>query len=153
LALFGARAAPGLKAFVAAYAVADDVLSILILAIFYPHNLHPAWFLAAAASIAALITLSRWRIYAAWPYLAATVGLWLSLHFAGVNGAISGIALAAVLPPRPAPNAGPLLAQAASALAELEHAEHELKKGGDRRQLQEEPVWAWASRNLSAAAG
>src|SRR5487761_707615 len=153
LALFGARASAGLKVFVATYAVADDVLSILILAIFYPHTLHAAWLLAGVGAIVAMAIFNRWRIYAVWPYLAATIALWLSLHLAGVSGALSGIALAAFLPLRPAPRAGPLLAQAATALAELEHAEQELKRAADpRRRLEQEPVWDWASRNLSAAA-
>ena len=153
LAIFGARVSAGLKVFVATYAVADDVLSILILAVFYPRSIHAAWLLASAAMVAAMALFSRWRIYAAWPYLAATLMLWLSLHLAGVSGAISGIALAFFLPPRPVPNPGPLLAQAATALAELEHAERELKRAGKgRRELQQEPVWDWASRNLSAAA-
>jgi len=153
LAIFGARISGGLKVFVATYAVADDVLSILILAIFYPRSIHAEWLLAAAAAVAAMALFSRWRVYATWPYLAATLGLWLSLHLAGVSGAISGIALAAFLPPRPVPNPGPLLAQAATALAELEHAERELKRAGKgRSELQQEPIWDWASRNLSAAA-
>ena len=153
LAIFGARVSAGLKVFVATYAVVDDVLSILILAVFYPRSIHAEWLLAAAAAVAAMALFSRWRVYAAWPYLAATFGLWLCLHLAGVSGAISGIALAAFLPPRPVPNPGPLLAQAATALAELEHAERELKRAGKgRRELQQEPVWDWASRNLSAAA-
>jgi Na+:H+ antiporter, NhaA family len=153
LALFGARASSGLKVFVAAYAVADDILSILILAIFYPHALHAAWLLVGVAAVAAMAIFNRWRIYAVWPYLAATLGLWLSLHLAGLSGALSGIALAGFLPLRPAPRPGPLLAQAATALAELEHAERELKRTADpRRLLEQEPVWDWASRNLSAAA-
>jgi NhaA family Na+:H+ antiporter len=153
LALFGKRASAGLKVFVAIYAVADDILSILILAFFYPHTLDPEWLLAGAAAIFAMVIFNRWRIYAVWPYLTATVALWLSLHYAGVSGALSGIALAAFLPLRPAPKVTPLLAQAATALAELEHAERELKGAGDPlRVLQQEPVWDWASRNLSAAA-
>jgi NhaA family Na+:H+ antiporter len=153
LALFGARASAGLKLFVATYGVADDVITMAILAVCYPREIHAEWLLAAAAAIAAMATLNRWRVYAAWPYLVAALGLWLSLHLAGVSGAISGIVLAAFLPPRPAPKAGPLLAQAATALAALEHAEHELKRVGDaRRRLDQEPVWDWASRNLSAAA-
>lgn len=153
LALFGTRASAGLKVFVATYAVADDVLSILILAVFYPHTFDPVWLLPGAGAIAAMAIFNRWRIYALWPYLTAAIGLWLSLHLAGVSGALSGIALAAFLPLRPAPRAGPLLAQAATALAELEHTEHELKRAGDPRSLlKEEPVWEWASRNLSAAA-
>ncbi|HTV50433.1 MAG TPA: Na+/H+ antiporter NhaA [Steroidobacteraceae bacterium] len=153
LALFGTRASAGLKVFVAAYAVADDILSILILGIFYPHSVHLLWLTAGAGAIAALAIFNRWRVYAIWPYLLATVGLWLALHLAGVSGALSGIALAAMLPRRPAPMSGPLLAQAATALAALEHAENELlHQESSRERLQQQPIWEWASRNLSAAA-
>jgi NhaA family Na+:H+ antiporter len=83
----------------------------------------------------------------------AAHGHWLSLHLAGVSGALSGLALAAFVPPRPAPTAATLLAQAATALAELEHAEHEIKNTGEsQRRLEQEPVWDWAARNLRAAA-
>ena len=153
LAVFGARASASLKVFVATYAVVDDIFAILILAIFYPHNLHAEWLLASAAAILALFTLNRWRVYVVWPYLAATVVLWASLHLAGIEGALSGVVLAVFLPTRPTPAASPLLAQAASALAELEQAERALRKAGeDRRKVEQEPIWDWASRNLSAAA-
>ncbi len=152
LALFGGRVSAGLKLFVAAYGVADDVLAMSILAVVYPRGIHAEWLLAAASAVAAMALLNRWRVYAAWPYLGATLALWLALHLAGLSGAISGIALAAFLPARPVPAPGPLLAQAASALAELEHAEQELKRAGDTgRRLDQEPVWDWASRNLTAA--
>jgi NhaA family Na+:H+ antiporter len=154
LAVFGARASASLKVFVAAYAVADDVFAILILAIFYPHNLHAEWLIASAAAVALMWTLNRWRVYVGWPYLAATVALWTSLHLAGIEGALSGVVLAAFLPTRPTPSASPLLAQAASALAELEQAEHALRRAGaEKRRVEQEPIWDWASRNLSAAAG
>ena len=100
-----------------------------------------------------MAVFARWRIYAVWPYVVATLGLWLALHLAGVYGALGGIAVAAFLPTRPAPAAVSLLAQAATALVELEHVERELKVTGDtRRSLEQEPVWAWAARNLRAAA-
>jgi NhaA family Na+:H+ antiporter len=152
MALFGRRAPNSLKVFVATYAVADDLLAIGILAVFYPHNLAPAWLIAAAAMVLAMFTLNRWRVYASWPYIAAALALWTSLHLAGVSGALTGVALAAFLPTRPTPSAASLLAQAANAMAELEHAERELKKAGTKRRLEQEPIWDWASRNLSAAA-
>ena len=153
LAVFGARASASLKVFIAAYAVADDVLAILILAIFYPHNLHAEWLIASAAAVALMFTLNRWRVYVGWPYLLATVVLWTSLHLAGIEGALSGVMLAVFLPTRPAPSAAPLLAQAASALAELEQAERALRhSGAEKRRVEQEPIWGWASRNLSAAA-
>ena len=152
LALMGRRAPVGLKVFVAALAVVDDIISMLILAIFYPQDFHPAWLIAGVAAIGVMFALNRWRVYAGWPYLVATVGLWLALHAAGVNAALSGVVLAAFLPTRPTPAAGPLLAQAATALAALEHAQTEARAtGGERTAIEQEPIWEWASRNLSAA--
>jgi Na+:H+ antiporter, NhaA family len=152
LALFGERVPVGLRVFVAALAVVDDILSMLTLAIFYPHAFQGMWLLAGAAAIAALFALNRWRVYAGWPYAAITIALWLSLHAAGVHAALAGVLLAAFLPTRPAPAAGPLLAQAATALAALEHVETEAEAAGDdKRRIEQEPIWDWASRQLSAA--
>ncbi len=149
LALLGKRIPPGLRVFVAALAVVDDVLSVLTLAVFYPTALHLSWLIAAGGALVLLLVLNRWRVYRTWPYLAAAALLWLALHAAGVHAALAGIALAIFLPTRPAPAAGPLLAQAATALAELEHAESEAKRDG--KDTRQEPVWDWASRNLTAA--
>jgi NhaA family Na+:H+ antiporter len=152
LALLGQRIPTGLRVFVAALAVVDDILSMLTLAIFYPQAFEVAWLLASAAALGLLFALNRSRVYAGWPYVVVTIALWLSLHAAGVHAALAGVLLAAFLPTRPTPAAGPLLAQAATALAELEHAESEVKKSGDEtRRLEQEPIWDWASRNLSAA--
>ena len=153
LAIFGVRASAGLKAFIAAYAVVDDILSVVILAIFFPHDLHAEWLIGAALAAVTLFALSRWRVYALWIYWAVGVALWLMLHFAGVSGALAGVVLAAFIPTRPTPSAAPLLAQAANALAELEQIDklHERAEGA-RPKVDHEPIWDWASRNLSAAA-
>ena len=151
LALLGERIPQGLRVFVAALAVVDDVLSVLTLAIFYPRAFEPAWLVASGLLILGLAALNRWRVYASWPYVVIAVALGLSLHGAGVHAALAGVLLAAFLPTRPAPAAGPLLAQAATALAALEQAENEAKESGARRGIEQEPIWDWASRNLSAA--
>jgi Na+:H+ antiporter, NhaA family len=154
LAVLGKRVPTGLKVFVAALAVVDDILSMFILAVFYPQDFQAWWLLFSAAAIALMYALNRWRVYAGWPYLVVTVGLWLSLQAAGVSAELAGVVLAAFLPTRPAPAAGPLLAQAATALAELEHAQSEARAAkGDAPKVDQEPIWEWASRNLSAASG
>jgi NhaA family Na+:H+ antiporter len=135
--------------FVAALAVVDDILSVLTLAIFYPREFEFGWLAAAVAASAALYVLNRARVYASWPYLVVTAVLWVALHGAGVHAALAGIVLAATLPTRPAPSVAPLLAQAATALAALEQEESERQ---EKSALQQEPIWEWASRNLSAAA-
>lgn len=152
LAVLGERSPPGLRVFVAALAVVDDVLSVLTLAIFYPRDFSPAWLLASAGVVALLFALNRWRVYATWPYVMASVLLWLTFHAAGVDAALTGVVVAATLPTRPAPTASPLLAQAATALAALEQAESEaMEAGADAPRLEQQPIWDWASRNLSAA--
>jgi NhaA family Na+:H+ antiporter len=152
LALFGAHIPASLRVFVAAFAVVDDVLSVLTLAIFYPHGFSVVWIGVGAVMIAALYALNRSRVYTAWPYVVATVVLWIALHLAGIHGALAGVVLAAFLPTRPTPRVGPLLAQAATALVTLETEQKESKANGTEQQrLEEEAVWDWASRNLSAA--
>jgi Na+:H+ antiporter, NhaA family len=152
LALLGERIPVGLRVFVATLAVVDDIISMLTLAVFYSHGFVGLWLLAGAAATVGLYALNRGRVYAIWPYAAVTVLLWLSLHGAGVHAALAGVLLAAFLPTRPAPAVGPLLAQAATALAALEHVETEAERTGNGpRHIDQEPIWDWASRNLSAA--
>jgi NhaA family Na+:H+ antiporter len=152
LALLGDRVSPGLRVFVAALAIVDDVLSVLTLGIFYPRHVALMWLVTSGVSVVLLLILNRGRVRAGWSYAVVGVALWLSLHAAGIHAALAGILLAAFLPTRPAPAAGPLLAQAATALAELEYAEAAARQsGGEVRRIQQEPIWDWASRNLSAA--
>jgi NhaA family Na+:H+ antiporter len=158
LALLGEKVPTGLRVFVAALAVVDDVLSVLTLAIFFRRSFELTWLIGSALAILFLFVLNRWRVYATWPYVIVTVALWFTLHHAGVHGALAGVLLAAFLPTQPAPSAAPLLAQAATALAALEHAEKDLKERqkteagkGEALRVDQEPVWDWASRNLSAA--
>ena len=152
LALFGSRIPASLRVFVAAFAVVDDILSVLVLAIFYPRDLSLIWLALALAPIVILTVLNRGRVYAAWPYVVTTAALWICLHASGINGSLAGVVLAGFLPTRPTPAVGPLLAQAATALATLEGEQKEAgKAGSETRRLEEEAVWDWASRNLSSA--
>ncbi|HLY06971.1 MAG TPA: Na+/H+ antiporter NhaA [Rhizomicrobium sp.] len=152
LAIFGSRIPASLRVFVAAFAVVDDILSVLTLAIFYPRGFSLTWIVVALAATAVLYAMNRSRVYRAWPYIVATVVLWVALHSTGIHGALAGVVLAGFLPTRPTPAVAPLLAQAATALATLEAEQKEAKKNGSpKRRLEDEAVWDWASRNLSAA--
>jgi NhaA family Na+:H+ antiporter len=153
LALLGDRVPSSLRVFVAALAVADDLLSVLTLALFFPQAFAPVYALAVAASLLALLALNRARVYARWPYVLASAATWLSLHALGVDAALAGVLVALAVPARPPPAPGPLLAQAANALAALDQAEAEARlHKRDTSGLETGPVWEWAARNLSAAA-
>src|SRR6185436_19861616 len=152
LAVLGARVPAGLRVFVAALAVVDDVLSVLTLAIFYPRDFTPLYALPASAAVVVLVLLNRARVYATWPYVFVSLALWYFLHATGIHGALTGVLVAFCLPTQPAPSPVPLLAQAATALSELEHAEREaVRAGRDPKALEGEPLWDWAVRNLAVA--
>jgi NhaA family Na+:H+ antiporter len=148
LALMGARAPTSLRVFVAALAVIDDIISMVTLAIFYPHAFNAFWLPIAAILGVAMYGLNRWRIYAAWPYIVLAVSLWLALHAAGIHAALAGVILAAFIPTRPQPDAAPLLAQAATALDALEEAQRLDQDGSSARR---DSVLSWTRLNLAAA--
>jgi Na+:H+ antiporter, NhaA family len=147
LALLGDRVPAQLRVFIAAFAVMDDIVSVVTLAIFYPHNFAAIWLLGAGLAMLAMYALNRGRVYASWPYVLIGIAVWFFLHAAGVHGALAGIVLAGFLPTRPAPNPGPLLAQAANALEALDIAQSD-KEASD---ADRDTVLDWAGRNLSAA--
>lgn len=153
LALMGNRVPVALRIFVAALAVVDDILSMLTLAIFYPRSFDAEWLAASAIATALLFALNRARVYVGWPYAVGAAALWLTLHATGVHAALAGVVLAAFIPTRPTPSAAPLLAQAATALAALEHAERENQQhgAGSAAHISQSSVREWAGRNLSAA--
>src|SRR5262249_28920453 len=88
LAVLGDRVPIGLRVFVAALAVVDDVFSVLILAIFYPRSFSPSYAAAVAGCMLVLVAFNRARVYAIWPYVALGLALWLSLHALGVDAAL-----------------------------------------------------------------
>lgn len=147
LALLGDRVPAQLRIFIAAFAVMDDIISVLTLAIFYPHHFEAVWLLGAGAAILAMYALNRGRVYLAWPYLLVACAVWFCFHAAGVHGALAGIVLAGFLPTRPQPDAAPLLAQAANALTALEIAQADKAASDEDR----DTVLDWAARNLAAA--
>ena len=150
LAVLGDRIPIGLRVFVAALAVVDDLLSIATIAIVFPGAFAPLYGVAVAACLGGLAAMNRARVYATWPYVLGGIGLWISLHLLGVHAALTGVVLAVCIPGRPAPSPAPLLAQAATALSALDHVDKEARRAGREANLESEPVWEWAVRNLSA---
>lgn len=150
LAVLGDRIPIGLRVFVATLAVVDDLISIAMIAIMFPESYTPIFVVAVAVCLAFLVALNRMRVYATWPYVFGGIALWVALHLLGVDAALTGVLAALCIPTRPAPSPGPLLAQAATALAALDAADREARREGREARLEEAPVWEWAARNLSA---
>jgi NhaA family Na+:H+ antiporter len=98
LGVVGKSLPTALRAFLLTLAVVDDLLAIIIIAVFYTASLH-FWALAAAiACVVVFAVLLRRRITTAWILLPLAFTTWAFLHASGVHATLAGVALGMVVP-------------------------------------------------------
>lgn len=98
LALIAPGAPTGLKVFLAALAIVDDMAAVLTIAVFYTSQVHLGALLTAGAITVGLVGLSRAGVRHLAPYLAAGMALWLFVHESGIHATIAGVVLALTIP-------------------------------------------------------
>ncbi|PJM74363.1 Na+/H+ antiporter NhaA [Bifidobacterium simiarum] len=100
LALLGRRVPSGLRAYLSTLTIADDMIAIGVIALFYTSDLSLPWLIAALAAFALLIVFNRCHIYDLLPYLAVGFVLWVCMLFSGVHATLAGVMLALAVPAR-----------------------------------------------------
>lgn len=98
LALLGNRIPLGLRVFLAALAIVDDLLAVLVIALFYTASLNVGMLLLAAAITAILFIGNRMRVISLWFYGILGVALWVAVLFSGIHATIAGVVLALCIP-------------------------------------------------------
>jgi len=99
LSLLGKRVPLGLKVFLTALAIVDDLGAIIVLAIFYPsHALHLDMLLYAALIVAVLAAFNRLRVNRPLMYVVPGLFLWYFVYESGIHATISGVILALTIP-------------------------------------------------------
>ena len=123
LALVAPRAPSGLKIFLAALAIVDDMGAVLVIALFYAGAI--AWGALGVAGLILLllIALNILRIRSLTPYLVLGVGLWYFVHESGVHATIAGVLLAFTIPTRTRINAEEFSAKARDLLDDFDRTE------------------------------
>ena len=101
LSLLGKRAPFALKVFLTAVAIVDDVGAVLVIAVFYSHDVAWASLLVAGLILAALFMLNRLSVRSPLPYAMLGILLWLAVLQSGVHATIAGVLLAATIPANP----------------------------------------------------
>lgn len=99
-AVFGRGLPVALRLFLLTLAVVDDLLAILVIAVFYAEELN-LWFLVAALGVVAVFGFIVRSKFAAWySLLPIAIGAWVLMHESGVHATIAGVLLGLVVPAR-----------------------------------------------------
>src|ERR671911_1687982 len=98
LALLGERVSIGLKVFVTALAIVDDILAVMVIALFYTSDVSWGALAVGAAFLVALVAANLAGVGKPLPYALLGMGLWLCFLESGVHATIAGVLLAMTVP-------------------------------------------------------
>ncbi|MDP9196043.1 MAG: Na+/H+ antiporter NhaA [Pseudomonadota bacterium] len=98
LALAGRRVPPSLRLFLLALAIMDDLGAIVIIALFYSHDLAALPLVLASGVMLAMVLMNRGGISRLWPYLVMGAMLWVCVLKSGIHTTLAGVILAMTIP-------------------------------------------------------
>lgn len=116
LALLGDRVPFGVRILLLSIAIVDDVIAIVVIAIFYSTDLSLLWLLAAVGAWLCMVLARRARVMTIAPYVALGAVIWFATLQSGVHATIAGVVIGLLTPARPLAGR--------DVLGEVEHALH-----------------------------
>jgi Na+:H+ antiporter, NhaA family len=98
LAVLGPRVPPGLKIFLLALAIVDDLGAVTVIAVFYTDEVRLSALFAAVAGLGLvyMIRVAGVRAYA--PYFVVGAGVWLATLGSGIHATVAGVMLGLLTP-------------------------------------------------------
>jgi NhaA family Na+:H+ antiporter len=122
LALFGARVPIGLKVFLTALAIADDLGAVLVIAVFYTRSFYWPGALAATVFLIAIAGANRAGVRHPAIYVGLALGAWAGVLASGIHATVAGVLVAMLVPVRAGMTRGEFLDLTAERLARLREA-------------------------------
>jgi Na+:H+ antiporter, NhaA family len=122
LALLGERAPVSLKVFLTALAIVDDIVAVLVIALFYTSEISWGALSAGGLFLAALVVANLIGVGRTLVYALLGIGLWLAFLLSGVHATIAGILLAFTVPASSFINPGAFLERSRYVLDRFEQA-------------------------------
>ena len=98
MSLLGTRVPKGLKVFLVTLAVADDIIAIIIIALFYGQSPSLFWLGASIVVLVVLLAINKARVFSLAPYVCVGIVLWYCVYMSGIHPTIAGVLLALTIP-------------------------------------------------------
>ena len=98
LASFKTRVPLGLKVFLAALAVADDLGGIIVIALFYTSHIDMTFILLSAACVAVMVIANICKCRSKACYVTVGLVLWYAMLNSGIHSTIAGVLVAFCIP-------------------------------------------------------
>ncbi|MGW2958917.1 Na+/H+ antiporter NhaA [Streptomyces sp. NPDC001220] len=106
LAMLGSRLPASLRAFILSISVVDDLVALLVIAVFYSDDIHLPALLVAVGTLLVIMLLRLARVRKGRYCAVLSVVVWVALHEAGVDPVVTGLAVGALIVAYPAPREG-----------------------------------------------
>ena len=101
LAVLGKRVPVSLKVFLTALAIADDLIAILVVALFYGGNVNFVCLGIAALFIIFVLWLNVTGEKRPWFYFIPAICIWILFYYSGIHATMSGVVMAMMIPMKP----------------------------------------------------
>ena len=101
LSVLGDKVPVSLKVFLTALAIADDLIAILVVALFYGGSLNLGLLAIAAVLIAAILIMNKLGEKRNIFYLIPALAIWVLFYYSGIHATMSGVVMAFLVPMTP----------------------------------------------------
>ena len=98
LSILGDKVPVSLKVFLTALAIADDLVAILVVAIFYGGTINLPLLGIAAVLILFLIIMNKTGEKRPWFYFIPAIAVWILFYYSGIHATMSGVVMAFLIP-------------------------------------------------------
>jgi NhaA family Na+:H+ antiporter len=102
LTMLSSRVPSSLTIFLVSLAIVDDLVAVVIIAVFYSQAISPVYLSMATMVIVALVVMNILGVRNSSPYIVVGIVLWAFIYASGVHATVAGVIVALTIPARSA---------------------------------------------------